>query len=220
MGVSLHLKVRGCHPGGLFVLSSCRGKKGRNCKACRQDFSSVYTASSGDLLLASPRFVDPSFSLYRLSSINHSLCFSFKPWQRAWLNKFNCRAELQCIPKFFHHFFLELCKIRQFATEILTVDLNFDGHFIQMINSVNIYHKLIANLGYFQKHMFYLRREHVDSTDYEHIIASPRYSCDFLSPSAYATVFHLYGNISCTVTEEWHCFFHEWSYHQFTTFTI
>ncbi len=55
-------------------------KRRETVQAGTPDFLAVYTASSGDLLLAFPRFVDPNTSLNRLSSVNHSLRLSFKPW--------------------------------------------------------------------------------------------------------------------------------------------
>src|SRR5512136_1849083 len=101
--------------------------------------------------------------------------------------------------EFFHNFILESCKVSKFTTEVLPVDLNFDSHFVQMINSVNIYHKLIANFGYLKKHMFYLRREYINAPNYQHIVTPSRNSGNFLPASAEASVLHEKGNIASTI---------------------
>ena len=75
-------------------------------------------------------------------------------------------------------------------------ELDLDGHLVQMVNSVNIHHKLIADLGYLQEHVFNLRRKYIDAADYQHIVTSPGYPGNFLPPSAQAAILHEPGDIT------------------------
>jgi hypothetical protein len=142
----------------------------KNYTTGKQDFSTVYTAFSGGLPLASLQFGDPITPLYHFSAINHSLGFSFESWQGSGFNEFDCGSQFQGIPQFLDHFFLEPGKVCQFPTEEIPVDLNFDRHLIQVIDSVDIYHKLIAYLGDLQEHMLDLGRKYVDAPDNQHVL--------------------------------------------------
>src|SRR5208337_3118277 len=118
---------------------------------------------------------------------------------RSGFDKLHCGPEFQCIPQFFDNVFLEFCKVSKFSAEIISVDLHFYSHLIKMINSVNIYHKLISHFGYFQEYMFDLGGKNINSSNNKHIIASSCYPGNLFTSPANAPVFHEHTHISCAV---------------------
>src|SRR5208337_1594644 len=104
--------------------------------------------------------------------------------------------------------------------EIVPVYLDFHGHLIQMIDSVYIYHKLIADFRNPEQDMFNLGWEHIDATDNQHIVASSTQPCDLFPPAAEAPVFHEHGDITGPVAYERHGLFYQRCYHHLAPFPI
>ena len=119
----------------------------------------------------------------------------------------------------FTDFVLESGKIAQFTAEEMFINLNLNCHLIQMVQAINVHHKLIANLGDILENMLNLGRENVNAAHRKHIVASAKQTGNLLTATAGTVILHEHGNVSRAIPEKRHCLFNERCHHHLTFFT-